>query len=223
MCLIHCFLTPSRAVVPHLFWCQGLVLWKTVFPQTRQGAYFRDDSTYYIYRVLCFNYYYISSTADHQTLDSRGWEPLIQSVKSESVSHSVMSASLRPHGLQSARCLCSWISPGKKTGMGSHFLLQGIFPTQGSNPSLLHCRWTLYHLSHQGSQCASHQIFSEYLLSELITHDYSFSLLLLTLWLLKPIDSAFMISFIFISSFLPTVTAPIQIHVPLGFDYCKAF
>ena len=37
----------------------------------------------------------------------------------------------------------------KKTGVGYHFLLQGIFLTQGSNPSLLHCRQILYHLSHQ--------------------------------------------------------------------------
>ena len=42
-------------------------------------------------------------------------------------------------------------SPGKNTGMGSHSLLQGIVPTQGLNPGLLHCRWNLYHLSHQGS------------------------------------------------------------------------
>jgi len=35
--------------------------------------------------------------------------------------------------------------------MGCHFLLQGMFPTQGSNPGLSHCRQTLYHLSHQGS------------------------------------------------------------------------
>ena len=41
-------------------------------------------------------------------------------------------------------------SPGKNTGVGSHSLLQGIFPTQGSNPGLLHCRQILYHLSHQG-------------------------------------------------------------------------
>ena len=40
---------------------------------------------------------------------------------------------------------------GKKTGAGCHALIQGIFPTQGSNPGLLHCRWILYHLSHQGS------------------------------------------------------------------------
>ena len=42
-------------------------------------------------------------------------------------------------------------SPGKNTGLGCHALLQGIFPTQGSKPGLLHCRWILYHLSHQGS------------------------------------------------------------------------
>ena len=41
-------------------------------------------------------------------------------------------------------------SPGRHIGVGHHVLLQGIFPTQGSNPSLLHCRRILYHLSHQG-------------------------------------------------------------------------
>ena len=43
-------------------------------------------------------------------------------------------------------------SPGKNTGVGCHFLLQRIFPTQGLNLGLLHCRQMLYHLSHQGSQ-----------------------------------------------------------------------
>ena len=42
-------------------------------------------------------------------------------------------------------------SPGKNTGVGCHALLPGIFPTQGSNPSLPHCRQILYHLSHQES------------------------------------------------------------------------
>ena len=42
-------------------------------------------------------------------------------------------------------------SPGKNTGVGCHALLKGIFPIQGSNPGLLHCRQILYHLSHQGS------------------------------------------------------------------------
>ena len=57
---------------------------------------------------------------------------------------------------QSCPTLCNpvdspWNSPGKNTGVGSHSLLQGIFPTQGLNPGLLHCRQILYQLSHQGS------------------------------------------------------------------------
>ena len=68
---------------------------------------------------------------------------------SSSVSHSVVSDSLRPHGLQSARILCPWDSSGKNTGVGCRFLLQGIFPTQGSNLDLLRCRQILYHLSYK--------------------------------------------------------------------------
>ena len=45
---------------------------------------------------------------------------------------------------------CPWNSPGQNTGVGSLSLLQGIFPTQGSNPGL-HCKWILYQLSHKGS------------------------------------------------------------------------
>ena len=65
------------------------------------------------------------------------------------LSHSVMPDSLPPHGLQPSRLLCPWDLPGKNTGMGCHFLLQGIFLTQGLNQSLLHCRQILYHLSYQ--------------------------------------------------------------------------
>ena len=50
---------------------------------------------------------------------------------------SVMSDSLGLHGLQPTRFLCPWNFPGKNTGIGSHSLLQGIFPTQGSNSGLL--------------------------------------------------------------------------------------
>ena len=70
-------------------------------------------------------------------------------IKSESKwieSRSVVSHSLRPHGLNSP-----WNSPGQNTGVGSLSLLQRIFPTQGSNPSLPHCRQILYQLSHKGS------------------------------------------------------------------------
>ena len=67
------------------------------------------------------------------------------------LSHSVVSSSLRLCGLQPARLFCPWDSPGNNTGMGCHALLQGIFPTRGSNPGLPHCRRILYRLSHQGS------------------------------------------------------------------------
>ena len=67
------------------------------------------------------------------------------------LSRSVLSNSLWPHGLQPARLLCPWDSPGKNTGVGCHALLQQIFPTQGSNPGLPHYRQSLYHLSHQGN------------------------------------------------------------------------
>ena len=49
-----------------------------------------------------------------------------------------------------ARLLCPWDSPGKNTGVGCHALLQGIFPTQGSNPGLPHCWQILHQLSYQG-------------------------------------------------------------------------
>ena len=49
------------------------------------------------------------------------------------------------------RILRPWDFQGKSTGVGCHFLFQGIFPTQGLNPALSHCRQTLYPLSHQGS------------------------------------------------------------------------
>ena len=53
------------------------------------------------------------------------------------VSHSVVSNSLQPRGVKPTRLLCPWDSPGKNIGAGCHALLQGIFPTQRSNPCLL--------------------------------------------------------------------------------------
>ena len=61
---------------------------------------------------------------------------------------SVVSSFLRPHGLY---IYSPWNSPGQITGVGSFSLLQGIFPTQGSNPGLPHCKQILYQLSHKGS------------------------------------------------------------------------
>ena len=78
-------------------------------------------------------------------------------MQSESESRSFESNSLQPHGLYSP-----WNSPGQNTGVGSLSLLQGIFPTQGLNLGLPHCRqilyqlsphcsWILHQLSHKGS------------------------------------------------------------------------
>ena len=72
--------------------------------------------------------------------------PTELSEKPQIESHPFTSNSLQPHGLYSP-----WNSPGQNTGVGSISLLQGIFPTQGLNPGLLHCRWILYQLSHEGS------------------------------------------------------------------------
>ena len=63
------------------------------------------------------------------------------------VSHSVVPNSLQHHVLYSP-----WNSPGQNTGLGSRSLLQGIFPTQGSNPGLPHCSRILYQLRKE-AQC----------------------------------------------------------------------
>ena len=72
------------------------------------------------------------------------WEIYFRTV---SESYSVVSDSLRPHGLY-----CPWNSAGQNTGVASLSLLQGIFPTQGSNPGLLHCRQILYQLTTREAQ-----------------------------------------------------------------------
>ena len=58
---------------------------------------------------------------------------------------------LQPHGLLPTRLLHPWDFPGKNTRVGYHFLLQGIFPTQGSNLCLQHWQADFFSLSHQGS------------------------------------------------------------------------
>ena len=71
-------------------------------------------------------------------------EQMVNNGETESLS--VISDSLRLHGLYSP-----WNSAGQNTRVGSLSLLQGIFPTQGSNPGLPHCRWILDQLCHNGS------------------------------------------------------------------------
>ena len=67
------------------------------------------------------------------------------------LSRSVVSYSFRPHGRSPPGSSVHGDSPGKNAGLGCLALLQGIFPTQESNPGLPHCRQILYQLSHEGS------------------------------------------------------------------------
>ena len=94
------------------------------------------------------------SVSGHQ-LKGRWGVKIGPTLVSESESHSVVSDSLRPQGLYSP-----WNPPGQNTGVGSLSLLQGIFPTQGSNPGLLHCRRILYQLSYQGSPLGLREMVS---------------------------------------------------------------
>ena len=90
-----------------------------------------------------FNLYFWVSESSESLLGP--WEDKGSVKEKESENHSVMSDYLGPHGLYSP-----WNSPGQNTGVGSLSLLQGIFPTQGLNPGLPHCRQILYQLSRGG-------------------------------------------------------------------------
>ena len=105
-------------------------------------------------------------------------KPSLLTLWKESEALSVVSNSLWPQGLYSP-----WNSPSKNTGVGSLSLLQGIFPTQGLNPGLPHCRWILYQLSYEGSPliiiwvttriiwiAASGQIWSHWKYRRVISH-----------------------------------------------------
>ena len=116
----------------------------------------------YLYVPQLFTQHWISSSIAINTFQLTLWEPQISSQslnnselghwflpgesESESECHSVVSSSLQPHGLYSP-----WDSSGQNIGSGSFSLLHRIFPTQGSNPGLPHCRQILYQLSHKGS------------------------------------------------------------------------
>jgi len=107
----------------HLILCHHLLLLPSIFPSIRV--------------FIC----------SHQV--AKGWELQLQHQSFQWMQKGkspVVSDSLWPHRLYSP-----WNSPGQNTGVSSHFLLQGIFPTQGSNPGLLHWRQILYQMSHQGS------------------------------------------------------------------------
>ena len=106
-------------------------------PQKRTKAYLQKSE---------LSHEWLNCSNNMETRDQHTAERKMK-VKSESVNHSVVSDSLRPHG----QTPWSLKFPSKHTGVGSHSLLQGISWTQGSNPGLLHCRQILDCLNHQGS------------------------------------------------------------------------
>ena len=108
--------------------------------------------------------------------------------------HSVVSDSLWPHGLRPARLLCPWNFPGKNTGVGCHFLLQRIFPSQRSNLSLLHQQKDSLPLSHMGSPIAPMKRFyfvwrNALWFTQLLYSGPSTGISILVLWHFRPDNS----------------------------------
>ena len=106
---------------------------------------------------------------------SREPSPTAHKELTHSLTHScsVVSNSLPPQRLQPARLFCPWDFPGKNTGVGFHFLLQGIFPTQKLNlsfPWLLHWQVGSLPLCHLGSpqrnECSHNPFILEDYLSQ---------------------------------------------------------
>ena len=104
-------------------------------------------------------WYYGEILANHQShhYDGKETRLLKESSVCESGSRSVVSDSLRPHGLYSP-----WNSPGQNTRVGSLSLLQGIFPTQRLSPDLPHCKQILYQPSHKGSPSSVQWLISSW-------------------------------------------------------------
>ena len=78
-----------------------------------------------------------------------------------------------------SRLLCPWYFSGKNTGMGCHFLLQGIFPTQESSPHYLHCRQILYCWATREAHCPDYYSFKvNFKFSDIIPPILFFSIVL---------------------------------------------
>ena len=114
---------------------QARILEWVAMPSSRGSSWPRDGNHICLHLLHCRQILYHWTTWE---APNQGWN--------ECESRSVVSSSLWPHGLYSP-----WNSPGQNTGVGSLSLLHRIFPTQGSNPGLPHCRQILYQLRHKGS------------------------------------------------------------------------
>ena len=142
----HPCLTLRPASLHVLWMCPSLTFSRTLLLPVFFLFHELSPPPYQIYYVSLSEYVF-------RILDDFGEPVVTQYFKYmylESECCSVVSDSLQPHRLDSP-----WNSPGQNTAVGSLSLLQGIFPTQGSNQGLLHCRRILYQLSYQGSPYVS--------------------------------------------------------------------
>ena len=132
---------PSKPMLPNLL-CEEV---PGLFPSRVHCSSFR--SPLFVHAIgsrshqIVIMYFHISFSHQRKLYCEYLWGKESGSFASSKLfllSCSVMSDSLWPHKLQPARLLWTWDFPGKNTRVGCHFLLQGIFPTQGLNPCLLH-------------------------------------------------------------------------------------
>ena len=135
LCDMHSCSQVRVCLTPELlgFSSQGIISGLVSSPETDLSCQFSSRREVSIHPASNDTAEYLS----HGSLADMCW------LLSESESRSVMPDSLQPHGLYSP-----WNSPGQNTGVSSLSFLQGILPTQGSNPGLPHCRQILYQLSH---------------------------------------------------------------------------
>ena len=130
----------SKLVQCFAFFPSSLTIWEKKLLDIRHKYWLNDKKKISDFTTSLCAFYCICHSV---VLDS----PLSDSAHCHRCSVTQSWLTLQPHALQPVRLLCPWDSPGKNTGVGCHFLLQAILPTEGLNLGLLHCRQILYPLS----------------------------------------------------------------------------
>ena len=134
--LVNIFQAEPEFSHGHVLMQQVTIIWQV-------KSLFSQQYLHSTFSILCFIFLFLSSAIRNLVksvlfLYSMCSRKLHQAIWPQ-LPH-VMSDSWWSHGLVPTRLLCPWNYPGKNTGVGSHALLQGIFPAQGLNLGLLHCR-----------------------------------------------------------------------------------
>ena len=127
----------SKLVQCFSFFPSSLTIWEKKLLDIRQKYWLNDKKKISDFTASLCAFYRIRHSV---VLDS----PLSDSAQCHRCSVTQSWLTLQPRALQPVRLLCPWDSPGKNIGVGCHFLLQAILPTEGLNLGLLHCRQILY-------------------------------------------------------------------------------